>query len=50
MRGVPATFVIDRQGRVRYTIVGQVDFADAKVEQRIVALLPKPRKPAKPAP
>ncbi|MBL8519407.1 MAG: TlpA family protein disulfide reductase [Betaproteobacteria bacterium] len=49
VRGVPATFVIDRQGRVRYTIVGQVDFADAKVEQRIVALLPKPRPPAKPA-
>ncbi len=39
VRGVPATYVIGRDGRIRFSIVGQVDFADPAIEGRIVALL-----------
>lgn len=44
VRGVPATYVIGRDGRIKFTIVGQVDFADRALERKITALL-SPSKP-----
>lgn len=46
VHGVPATYVVDREGRIRFTIVGQVDFADPNIEKKITALL-NPAKPKK---
>jgi thiol-disulfide isomerase/thioredoxin len=47
VRGVPATYVIGRDGKIRFTIVGQVDFADPAIEKRITALLGKPARAGK---
>jgi thiol-disulfide isomerase/thioredoxin len=41
VNGVPATFVLDVQGRIRYTFVGALDFSDSKIETQILRLLPK---------
>lgn len=38
--GVPATFVLDAKGKVRYSHVGSLDFGDAHIEAQIVRLLP----------
>ncbi len=38
--GVPATFVLDAKGKVRYSHVGSLDFGDANIEAQIVRLLP----------
>ncbi|HEX4859547.1 MAG TPA: redoxin domain-containing protein [Usitatibacteraceae bacterium] len=44
--GIPHTFVIDASGRVRFSIIGETDFADPAVEARILSLLkPAPKRP-----
>ncbi len=40
VNGVPATYVVDPQGRIRFYYVGEVDFNDASVETKIKQLLP----------
>jgi thiol-disulfide isomerase/thioredoxin len=49
VRGVPATYVIGRDGRIKFTIVGQVDFADPAVEKKITALLSPSKSRIKPS-
>ena len=39
-RVLPASFVIDREGRIRYTAVGELDWDAEAVSARIAALLP----------
>ncbi|MEO8383784.1 MAG: TlpA disulfide reductase family protein [Betaproteobacteria bacterium] len=41
VNGVPATFVLDTKGHIRYTFVGAVDFGDKKIEAQIMGLMPK---------
>jgi peroxiredoxin len=41
VNGVPATFVIDTKGLIRYTFVGAVDFGNKKIEAQIMSLMPK---------
>lgn len=41
VNGVPATFVLDSAGRIRYTHTGVLDFSDEKLTARIVRLLPR---------
>jgi thiol-disulfide isomerase/thioredoxin len=41
VNGVPSTFVMGTDGRVRYSIVGEVDFDDKEVASKIIALFPK---------
>lgn len=40
VRVLPASFVIDRDGRIRYTAVGELDWDAEAVSARIAALLP----------
>lgn len=40
VNGVPATFVIDGRGRIRYTYVGVLDFDDKEVAARVLRLIP----------
>jgi hypothetical protein len=39
VRGLPTTYVIDRQGRVAYQAVGEVDFEGADFVGKLRALL-----------
>ncbi len=39
INGVPSTFLIDRAGNIRQTLVGQADFADATIESAVIKLL-----------
>ncbi len=41
VRVLPASFVIDRNGRIRYTAVGELDWDAEAVSARIAALLPR---------
>jgi cytochrome c biogenesis protein CcmG/thiol:disulfide interchange protein DsbE len=41
VRGVPSSFVIDSKGKVRFSVVGQVDFEDEDIDAEIVKLLPR---------
>ena len=41
VNGVPATFVLDTRGRIRYTYVGELDFGDKKIEAQIMRLASK---------
>jgi thiol-disulfide isomerase/thioredoxin len=41
VNGVPATFILDTKGRVRYTYVGVLDFDDKKLEAQIIRLATK---------
>lgn len=40
--GVPSTFLIDRAGNIRQTLVGQADFADVAIESAVTKLLAGP--------
>lgn len=40
VRILPASFVVDREGRVRYTLTGELDWSAPAVVERIRALLP----------
>ena len=40
VRVLPASFVIDRDGRIRYAAVGELDWESEAVSARIAALLP----------
>ena len=40
VRVLPASFVIDRDGRIRYTAIGELDWDGEAVSARIAALLP----------
>jgi peroxiredoxin len=41
IRGVPATFVLDGAGRIRYSHVGGLDFSDESIAAEIIHLLPR---------
>ncbi len=41
VNGVPATFVLDATGRIRYSYTGALDFADEALNTRILRLLPR---------
>lgn len=40
--GVPSTFLIDRTGRIRQFVVGEVDFAEPAIERAITKLASQP--------
>jgi thiol-disulfide isomerase/thioredoxin len=40
VRGLPTTFVLDPQGRIRYSFVGERDWSDDEVKSAVRALLP----------
>ena len=37
----PSSFIVDTDGRIRYTVIGDVDWTSSKVESQIRELLPK---------
>jgi peroxiredoxin len=37
----PTSFIVDPEGRIRYTVLGDVDWTSTKVESQIRDLLPK---------
>ena len=37
----PSSFIVDTDGRIRYTVIGDVDWMSSKVESQIRELLPK---------
>lgn len=41
VNGVPATFVLDAKGRIRYTYIGVLDFSDEVITRQILRLLPR---------
>ena len=41
VQGFPTSFVLDPEGRIRYSVEGPVQWDDLKVAAQIVALLPK---------
>ena len=41
VNGVPATFVLDAKGRIRYSHIGVLDFSDERVASQIMRLLPR---------
>ena len=45
-QGFPTSFVLDPEGRIRYSVEGPVQWDDLKVAAQIVALLPKAPLPA----
>jgi thiol-disulfide isomerase/thioredoxin len=45
-QGFPTSFVLDPEGRIRYSVEGPVQWDDLKVAAQIVALLPKALSPA----
>ena len=40
VNGVPATFVLDTAGRVRFTYAGVLDFSDERLASQVMHLLP----------
>ena len=38
----PTSFIVDAEGRIRYSVLGDVDWTSPKVESQIRELLPKP--------
>lgn len=42
IRGLPSTFIVDPEGRIRYFYVGQLDWASSAVVSAIEGLLAKP--------
>jgi len=38
-RILPASFLVGRGGRIRYSLVGELDWADARVVQTVSALI-----------
>jgi thiol-disulfide isomerase/thioredoxin len=43
LRGLPTSFVVDADGRVRYSFTGELDWAKPAVVRKIEALLPAQR-------
>jgi thiol-disulfide isomerase/thioredoxin len=43
VRIFPSSFVVDRDGAIRYVLVGSIDWASAEVEKTLRPLLPPPR-------
>lgn len=41
VNGVPATFLIDARGKIRYSHVGVLDFSDPALEAQIQRMLPR---------
>ena len=41
VRTFPTSFIIDADGRIRYWVIGEVDWLSPSVESRIRELLPK---------
>jgi thiol-disulfide isomerase/thioredoxin len=41
VRVFPTSFVIDTEQRIRYTVIGEVDWSSSKVESQIRELLPR---------
>ena len=39
-RILPASFVVDPDGRIRYSVLGEIDWTEARVRKAIQALLP----------
>ena len=37
----PSSFIVDTDGRIRYTVIGDVDWTSSKIESQIRELLPK---------
>jgi thiol-disulfide isomerase/thioredoxin len=42
----PTSFVVDPEGRIRYSVEGAVEWDDPKVASQLVALMPKAPSPA----
>jgi cytochrome c biogenesis protein CcmG, thiol:disulfide interchange protein DsbE len=40
VRVLPASFLVDTQGNVRYSVVGELDWTAREVVDRVVRLLP----------
>jgi peroxiredoxin len=40
VRVLPASFLVDTQGNVRYSVVGELDWSAREVVDRVVRLLP----------
>ena len=42
VRVLPASFLVDAAGRVRFSVIGELDWTSDEAVQRVVALLPRP--------